>query len=573
MDYKKQYEEWLNCETVDALTKQELIAIKDEKEIEDRFYRNLEFGTGGLRGKIAAGINRLNVYTIAKATQGFAAYLNEISTKPCVCIAYDSRNKSDVFAKTAAQVLAGNGIKVYLYESLRPTPMLSFAVREHQAMGGIVITASHNPKEYNGYKVYGSDGGQITDEAAKKILGLINAVDIFKECKKMDLEEAEAKGLLEYMGTKEDESYYKKVADLVIRKKLVKEKAGTLNIIYTPIHGSGNVPVRTILKKLGFDHVHVIREQEEPDGDFPTAPYPNPENADVFKIAIEAAKDLNPDLIFGTDPDCDRIGVVVKENSGNYKVLTGNQVGILLSEYILNARKEEGILSNKDTIIKTIVTTQMVESIANNYDVQVMNVLTGFKYIGEKIGEFLQTKVNEFVLGFEESYGYLAGDFVRDKDAVIAAVLIAEMALYYKTQGQNLTEVLDKLYEQYGFYKEELIAVQMEGKDGQQKIQSIMNYLRQNPPSAVDGVKVGSIEDYKQSKIYDRNQSVVAEINLPQSNVIKYKLVDESWFVIRPSGTEPKMKIYASVVGKTKLDAEEQMTKFVENIQELIRMD
>lgn len=570
MSFKENYQLWLNHEKVDHDTKKELAELTNIKEIEDRFYKELEFGTGGLRGKMAAGTNRMNVYTVAKATQGFAKYLLKNYSSPSVCIAYDSRNFSDVFAKTAASVLTGNGIKVFLYESLRPTPMLSFAVRHLKADAGIVITASHNPKEYNGYKVYGSDGGQITGNAAQEILAFIHQTDIFDGITKISLEEAESKNLLCYIGKDVDEAYYNKVAELVIRKDLVKEKASELNIIYTPIHGSGNIPVRTMLKRLGFTNVHVVKEQELPDGNFPTTSYPNPENPDVFEIAIHMAKELKPDLIFGTDPDCDRIGVVVKEENGEYKVLTGNQVGVLLSDYVLNARKGEGIISKKDTIIKTIVTTEMVRKVTQNYDVQLMDVLTGFKYIGEKIQEFSETGSNNFVLGFEESYGYLSGDFVRDKDAVIASVLIAEMALYYKTQGKNLSQALNELYDKYGYYKEHLISIEMEGKDGQEKIAAMISNLRTNPVTEVNHVKVNVVEDYELSVRKHLKDNTEEKIDLPKSNVLKYILEDDSWFVVRPSGTEPKIKIYASVVGGNKKDADQKMDQFVVAVKALL---
>ena len=572
MDYKASYQQWLESDMIDEAIKTELAGITDEKEIEDRFYKNLEFGTGGLRGKIAAGTNRMNIYTIGKATQGLAQYLVTTFDAPSVAIAYDSRNKSDVFASEAARVLAANGVKVYLYESLRPTPMLSFAVRHLGTQAGIVITASHNPKEYNGYKVYGSDGGQLTDNAANRVLGYINDTDIFSGIKTMSLEEAEKQGLLVYIGEDVDNAYYEKVEGLVINKELVKEKASELNIIYTPIHGSGNIPVRTMLKRLGYTNVHVVKEQELPDGNFPTTSYPNPENAQVFEIAIDMAKEISPDLIFGTDPDCDRIGVIVKEDSGEYKVLTGNQVGVLLSEYMLNARKIGGILSPKDTLIKTIVTTEMVARVAEAYGAQLMNVLTGFKYIGEKIEEFEQTGSNTFVLGFEESYGYLSGGFVRDKDAVIASVLIAEMALYYKTQGKNLAQALNDLFEKYGFYKEALVSIQMEGKDGQEKIAEMITALRNNPPTEVDGVAINVAEDYKLSTRNDKVAGTTETINLPKSNVLKFILADNSWFVIRPSGTEPKVKIYASVVGENAADAEAKSAKFVDAIKKILNV-
>lgn len=572
MNYKQSYEMWLESDVIDIITKEELKALNNEKEIEDRFYKNLEFGTGGLRGKIAAGTNRMNIYTVGKATQGLAKYLVTNFTNPSIAIAYDSRNMSDVFAETAAKVLAANGVKVYLYESLRPTPMLSFAVRHLGAEAGIVLTASHNPKEYNGYKVYGSDGGQLTDNAANEVLGYINEIDLFTGIKTMNTEDAVKAGLLVYIGEDVDNAYYEKVETVVVNKELVKERASELNIIYTPIHGSGNIPVRAMLKRLGYTNVHIVKEQELPDGNFPTAPYPNPENPQVFKLAIEMAKEVGPDLIFGTDPDCDRIGVIVKEDSGEYKVLTGNQVGVLLSEYMLNARKETGVLSTKDTLIKTIVTTEMATRVAEAYDAQIMSVLTGFKYIGEKIEEFEQTGSNNFVLGFEESYGYLSGGFVRDKDAVIAATLIAEMALYYKTKGKNLAQALHDLFEKYGYYKEELVSITMEGKDGQEQIAAMITALRENTPTEVNGVKIATVEDYKLSTRTNVLEGTKEEIKLPKSNVLKFVLEDRSWFVIRPSGTEPKVKIYASVVGKDDVDAAKKSNAFVANIKQILNV-
>ena len=572
MNFEENYKAWLASEAIDEVTKEELKALTDQKEIEDRFYKNLEFGTGGLRGKIAAGTNRLNIYTISKATQGLATYLVKNFENPSVAIGYDSRNFSDTFAETAARVLAANGVKVYLYESLRPTPMLSFAVRHLNADAGIVVTASHNPKEYNGYKVYGSDGGQVTDNAANEILSYINNIDIFNDVKMMSKEEAIEKGLLVYIGEDVDNAYYEKVESLVVNKQLVKEHASELKIIYTPIHGSGNIPVRAMLKRLGYTNVSVVKEQELPDGNFPTAPYPNPEVPQVFEIAIDMAKEVSPDLIFGTDPDCDRIGVIVKEDSGEYKVLTGNQVGVLLSDYMLNARKETGVLSEKDTLIKTIVTTEMAARVAEAYNAQIMNVLTGFKYIGEKIEQFEQTGSNNFVLGFEESYGYLSGGFVRDKDAVIAATLIAEMALYYKTKGKNLAQALHDLFEKYGYYKENLISITMEGKDGQEQIAAMITNLRENMPQEVNSVKIATSEDYKLSKRVNNLEGTTEEIYLPKSNVLKFILEDKSWFVIRPSGTEPKVKIYASVVGNNLEEAEVKCDEFVKAIKAILNV-
>ena len=572
MNFQESYKSWLDSTVIDEVTKEELRAITDQKEIEDRFYKNLEFGTGGLRGKIAAGTNRMNRYTVGKATQGLATYLVKNFENPSAAIAYDSRNYSDTFAEVAARVLAANGVKVYLFESLRPTPMLSFTVRHLKTDAGIVLTASHNPKEYNGYKVYGSDGGQVTDNAANEILGYINNIDLFNDVKIISKEEAMEKGLLVYIGEDVDNAYYEQVETLVVNKQLVKDHASELKIIYTPIHGSGNIPVRAMLKRLGYTNVSVVKEQEKPDGNFPTAPYPNPEVPQVFEIAVEMAKEVQPDLIFGTDPDCDRIGVIVKEDSGEYKVLTGNQVGVLLSDYMLNARKETGVLSTKDTLIKTIVTTEMAARVAESYDAQIMNVLTGFKYIGEKIEQFEQTGSNNFVLGFEESYGYLSGGFVRDKDAVIAATLIAEMALYYKTKGKNLAQALHDLFEKYGYYKENLISITMEGKDGQEQIAAMITNLRENMPKEVNGVKIAVSEDYKLSQRVDHIAGTTEEIHLPKSNVLKFILEDKSWFVIRPSGTEPKVKIYASVVGANLEDAEVKCDYFVKAIKEVLNV-
>lgn len=572
MNFQESYKSWLDSTVIDEVTKEELRAITDQKEIEDRFYKNLEFGTGGLRGKIAAGTNRMNRYTVGKATQGLATYLVKNFENPSAAIAYDSRNYSDTFAEVAARVLAANGVKVYLFESLRPTPMLSFTVRHLKTDAGIVLTASHNPKEYNGYKVYGSDGGQVTDNAANEILGYINNIDLFNDVKIISKEEAMEKGLLVYIGEDVDNAYYEQVETLVVNKQLVKDHASELKIIYTPIHGSGNIPVRAMLKRLGYTNVSVVKEQEKPDGNFPTAPYPNPEVPQVFEIAVEMAKEVQPDLIFGTDPDCDRIGVIVKEDSGEYKVLTGNQVGVLLSDYMLNARKETGVLSTKDTLIKTIVTTEMAARVAESYDAQIMNVLTGFKYIGEKIEQFEQTGSNNFILGFEESYGYLSGGFVRDKDAVIAATLIAEMALYYKTKGKNLAQALHDLFEKYGYYKENLISITMEGKDGQEQIAAMITNLRENMPKEVNGVKIAVSEDYKLSQRVDNIAGTTEEIHLPKSNVLKFILEDKSWFVIRPSGTEPKVKIYASVVGANLEDAEVKCDDFVKAIKEVLNV-
>ncbi|MDT8716517.1 phospho-sugar mutase [Clostridium sp. 19966] len=559
MDYKEKYNLWLNSTLIDESTKNELKNISEEKELEDRFYKELEFGTGGLRGVIGAGSNRMNIYTVGKATQGLADYINAAySDEKSVAIAYDSRNMSKEFAQTAAEILSANNVKVYLFESLRPTPMLSFTVRELNCKAGIVITASHNPKQYNGYKVYGEDGGQVTDNNAKTILNCIEKVDNFEKIKKVTLDEGIKSNLISIIGEDVDKVYYEKVKSLTIRKELVKEKAKDLKIIYTPIHGSGNVPVRRVLNELGYTNLVVVKEQELPDGNFPTAPYPNPEEPKVFNIAMEMAKDVQPDIIFGTDPDCDRIGVVVKVSEGNYKVLTGNQTGALLTEYILSSLTEEGKLPKDGAVVKTIVTTEIARKIAKEYNVELMDVLTGFKYIGEKIKEFEENKNHSYIFGFEESYGYLSGDFVRDKDAVIAATLICEMTLYYKSKGISLYEALINLYNKYGYYKEKLVSLELKGKEGQEKIAKAIDFLRNNLDDSVNSVKITEKNDYKLSISYDKINNTESKINLPKSNVLKFILEDGSWFVVRPSGTEPKMKVYLSVVsdGLDKSDAE-----------------
>lgn len=570
MNYKEKYNEWLNSKVISESVKEELRGITDEKELEDRFYKELDFGTGGLRGVIGYGSNRMNVYTVSKATQGFANYLNKNFESPKVAIAYDSRNMSKEFAEAAALTLCANNVKVYLYESLRPTPMLSFATRHLSCQGGIVITASHNPKIYNGYKVYDEFGGQVTDEKAGLIINEVNSIENYEDIKTISLEEAIKDNLLEYIGEDVDKAYLEEVKGLTIRTELVKEHAKDLKVIYTPIHGSGNMPVRRVLKELGYENVEVVKEQEKPDGNFPTASYPNPENPQVFELALEMAKTNTPDIIFGTDPDCDRIGVVVKENSGEYKVLTGNQTGLLLTDYILSSLKEEGKLPSNGVVIKTIVTSEGARAIANYYGVEIMDVLTGFKYIGEKIRQFQENGDKKYLFGFEESYGYLAGEFVRDKDAVIASMLIAEMTLYYKEQGKSLYEALIELYNRIGFFKEDLISIELKGKEGQEKISKCLDLLRETALTEVDGVKVATRLDYKLSKEENLENNTEFVINLPKSNVLKYILADGSSFVVRPSGTEPKMKVYSAVKGESLTNAEEKLKRFNEKVMEII---
>ena len=570
MQYKDKYNDWLNSIVINEEMKNELRSIIDEKEIEDRFYKDLEFGTGGLRGVIGAGSNRMNIYTVSKATQGFADYLNENFKEPSVAIAYDSRNMSKEFSKAAALTLCANNIKVYLYEGLRPTPMLSFAVRHLDCKGGIVVTASHNPKEYNGYKVYDEFGGQVTDEKANIIINKVNNISSFDKIKNMDEEVAIKNGLLVYIGEEVDKSYIDLVKDLTVRKDLVKDKAKDLKIIYTPIHGSGNMPVRRVLSELGYTGVSVVKEQEMPDGNFPTASYPNPEEPAVFKLALEMAKEENPDVIFATDPDADRIGVVVKDSEGEYRVLTGNQTGLLLTKYILDSLKEENKLKENGVVIKTIVTTDGVKKIAEDYNIELIEVLTGFKYIGEKIQGFKVNNDKSYIFGFEESYGYLAGDFVRDKDAVISAMLIAEMTLFYKEQGKSLYDGLIDLYEKYGYFKETLVSFELKGKEGAEKISKCIDSLRNEALTEVNGYKIVKKYDYKLSIEEDTLTGEKKEINLPKSNVLKFVFDNDFWFVVRPSGTEPKMKAYVAVEGNGLKDSEDKLLGFKEEIVKLI---
>lgn len=549
MDINAPYSLWLQNLT-DSLLIDELASIKnDPTAISDRFWRDLEFGTGGLRGEIGAGTNRMNVYTVGKATQGLANFLLSQKSSPSVAIAYDTRNMSREFSEHAACVLCANGIKVFLFDTVHPTPMLSFAVRHLGCDAGVVITASHNPKQYNGYKVYGADGGQITDAAAATILSEINSCDVFNDVKTMSLDSAKSSGLLQHIGEDVDAPYFEKVKALAMRRDLLADKADTLKILYSPLHGTGNIPVRCVLSELGFSDVSVVREQELPDGDFPTAPYPNPEEPAVFKLAIELAKESDPDLIFATDPDCDRIGVLCKTLDGGFEVLSGNQTGALLCEYILMTRKEFSLLPQNAAIIKTIVTTSLAEKICAAYGVTLITVLTGFKYIGEKIGEWEQNHDHLFMFGFEESYGYLAGDFVRDKDAVIASALIAEMALYYKSRGMTLYEAMRELYNKYGYTAEKLISISMPGQDGQKKIAEIISDIRENYTEKFNGMDLKAFEDYKTSTRVICSTKEVQPIDLPTSNVLKFIFEDESWLVLRPSGTEPKMKLYIGAVG------------------------
>lgn len=569
IEYMTEYEKWLN--NADSETVEELESIKnDDLEIKDRFYQTLEFGTAGLRGIIGAGLNRMNNYVVGQATQGLANQLiktNPEGAKLSVVIAYDSRHKSDVFAKEAACILAANGIKAYLFDELKPVPELSFSVRYKKADAGIAVTASHNPAKYNGYKVYGADGAQLNPELAAIVLEEIDKTDIFKDIKKCDFNKAIKDGMIEMIGDEVEEAYLDCVQEQCINPKLTKEKGHTLKFVYTPFHGAGNKPVRKILKRIGFDNVVVVKEQELPDGDFPTVASPNPENKEGFALAIGYARECGADLIIGTDPDSDRVGILVKNKAGEYVTFTGNQVGALLTEYILSSLKERSELPPDGYVVKTIVTTNIIKAMCDFYGVEMKEVLTGFKFIGEKIKESEETGKGKYLFGFEESYGYLKGTYARDKDAVVATMLIAEMALYYQEQGSSVFEQMDKIYKKYGYYREEVESVTMEGIEGIEKIKAIMEEIRKNPPKTVAGKKVIAVRDYLTSVRTNTENGSTEKILLPKSNVIYLELEDDNNFVIRPSGTEPKIKLYCLLKGHT----EEESHILSENVKEDIK--
>lgn len=572
MEYLDEYARWIN--EADPETVAELESIKDDDaEIKDRFYKTLEFGTAGLRGVLGAGINRMNEYVVGQATQGLANQLIKTNGKDAdlsVVIAYDSRHKSDVFAKEAAQILAANGIKVYLFEELKPVPELSFSIRYLKTTAGIAVTASHNPAKYNGYKAYGSDGAQLNPELATIVLDEIGKTDIFTGVKKMDFEQAIDQGMIVMIGDEVEEAYLDEVQKQCVNPELAKEKGDTLKFVYTPFHGAGNKPVRKILKRIGFNNVVVVKEQELPDGDFPTVESPNPENKEGFKLAIGYAKECGADLIVGTDPDSDRVGILVKNDKGEYVTFTGNQVGTLLSEYILSALAEKDAVPKDGYIVKTIVTTNIIQAICDAYGIEMKEVLTGFKFIGEKIKESEETGIGTYIFGFEESYGYLKGTYARDKDAVVATMLIAEMALYYQENGTSIFEQMDNIYKKYGYYKEEVVSVTLEGIEGLAKIKSTMDRLRENPPEMVAGKKVIAVRDYLTSERVDKLTGENSGILLPKSNVIYFELEDQNNFIIRPSGTEPKIKLYCLMKGETEEEANELLKLVKEDIDRII---
>ena len=573
MGYMENYKKWCEDTYFDEATRAELKAIEgNDKEIQERFYKDLEFGTGGLRGIIGAGTNRLNIYTVSKATQGFANYIikqGEEAVKKGVAIAFDSRRMSPEFAEITALVLNGNGIKTYIYPSLRPTPMLSFAVRELNCTGGVVITASHNPPEYNGYKVYWADGGQVPYPRDEAIIEEVNAVTDFHTIKTANKDEAVKAGLFNVIGEEVDEAFDKNVLAQIVNPEIIKEQHD-LKIVYTPIHGSGNKPVRRVLEKAGFENVTVVPEQELPDSEFTTVGYPNPENPAVFELAIKLAEKIDADIILGTDPDCDRVGAVVKTKDGSYTVLTGNMTGTLICNYICSQKAKLGTLPKNGALVSTIVSSEMTKAIAKKYNLAYFDVLTGFKYIGEKIKEFEQTGDYQYVFGFEESYGCLSGTYARDKDAVVASLLICEMAAYYKSRGMSLYDGLMELYDTYGVYKEIIHSITLKGIEGIENMKKIMDTLRKDAPSEIAGVKVTETRDYLEDKTVDVATGKVSPTNLPKSNVLYFTLADDTWFCVRPSGTEPKIKIYFGTKADTVENAEKKIATAQDGIMKVV---
>ena len=556
MDFMESYNQWCQSATDDKDLIAELESIKNNKdEIYERFYRSLEFGTAGLRGVIGAGTNRMNIYVVRHATQGLANYVNSKFGGGAVAISHDSRIKADLFMIEAAKVLAANGIKAYITSELQPTPVLSFLVRDLKCQAGIMVTASHNPARYNGYKAYGEDGCQMTDVAAGIVYDEICKLDIFKDVKTMDFDEAISKGLIEYVA---DEVYDRYIGN--VKKQQINEgicKGADLKVVYTPLNGTGNKLVRRVLGEIGVEDIKIVKEQEMPDGNFTTCPYPNPEIKEALQKGLELCEVEKPDLLLATDPDADRVGIAVIDSDGSYRLLTGNETGIMLTDYILSNRKRLGTLPEKPIIVKTIVTSIMIERLCEKYGCELKNVLTGFKYIGEVILNLEPAnETDRFVFGFEESYGYLAGSYVRDKDAVVASMLICEMAAYYKKQGKTLAQVIDAMYEEYGYYKNTTLSFSFDGAAGMQKMADIMASLRANSPAEVSGMKVVKFYDFKESVEKDLVAGTEKVIELPKSNVLAYYLEGNNAAIVRPSGTEPKIKIYITAVGKDKADAQ-----------------
>ena len=565
------YNTWCDNAVDDDDLQTELKSIKDDSDaINDRFYRDLEFGTGGLRGVIGAGTNRMNIYTVRRATQGFADYLNQEYSEPSVAVSYDSRIKSDVFAKAAAEVLAANGIRVHIYSELMPTPMLSFAVRRLSCQGGIMVTASHNPAKYNGYKVYGDDGCQITLRGAEIILEKINSLDMFSGVKTSSFEEEISKGTISYIGQEVIDDFYINVLAQGINTELCASSG--LKVVYTPLNGTGNKPVRTILSKIGISDVTIVPEQEMPDGNFTTCPYPNPEIREALELGLKKCEEVRPDLLLATDPDCDRVGIAVPAEDGSYVLFSGNEVGAMLLEYICTQRIAKGTMPENPIAVKTIVTTDIVYSIAKEYGVEVIDVLTGFKFIGEQIG-FLEEKDEEsrYIFGFEESYGYLAGSYVRDKDAVVASMLICEMAAYYRTQGITLLQARENMYKKYGVFYHTLHSFTFEGESGMNKMSDIMTELRNNHPTEIGGLKVLKFEDYQTGISRDIAAGTETKLTLPKSNVLAFFLEDGAKAIVRPSGTEPKIKTYFTAKAPTHEECVELEAKLAADFTKVMK--
>lgn len=570
-DFNILYDRWVEKTKNNPEIQEELLFVKeDEEQILDRFYKNLEFGTAGLRGVLGAGTNRMNTYTVGQATQGLADYLNSKGESASVAIGYDSRIKSDIFAAECAQILAANGIKTYIFPRLIPTPMVSYAVMRLRCSSGIVITASHNPSKYNGYKCYDPSGYQMTDEAANETYSFIRKVDMFEDVKKMPFDEALEKGLIEYVSEDIIEEYYSLVMQRPINPEICRES--DIRIIYTPLNGTGNIPVRTILERAGFKNVSVVKEQENPDGTFPTCPYPNPEIKQVFECAIEMTKDNKADLLLATDPDCDRVGIAVLDG-GDYVLLNGNDVGVLLTEYMLSARKEKGTLPEKSLMTKSFVSTKLVDKVAAKYGCTVVDVLTGFKYVGEFVTD-LEKKGEDhrFIMGFEESYGYLIGTHARDKDGVAASLMVCEMAAYYKSKGMTLVDALNAVYDEHGFYTDNLYNFVFEGASGMVKMQEIMTATRSNPPESLAGLQVLEVHDFETGTITDTASGEKKELAFLKSNILAYKLPDGNFAIVRPSGTEPKIKVYITGCGKTKEESQKVADSIGEAMKDLLKI-
>ncbi|HDV8364234.1 TPA: phospho-sugar mutase [Bacillus cereus] len=570
MNWKQEFSRWLSYAQLDAELKEQLENMKqDEKKIEDSFYKNLEFGTGGMRGELGAGTNRLNVYTVRKATKGLASFiekLGEEAKKRGVVVAYDSRHKSPEFAMEVAATLGARGITTYVFESLRPTPVLSFAVRHLHTVSGIVLTASHNPPEYNGYKVYGEDGGQLPPKEADELISYVNAVEDELTVEVADVEQLKAEGLLHIIGQEVDDAYAAELNNVIINKEMVQKVGKDLKIVFTPLHGTSNISVRRGLKEVGFTDVTVVKEQELPDPNFSTVKSPNPEEHAAFEYAIRDGEKVGADVLIATDPDADRLGVAVRNHNGEFQVLTGNQTGALMLDYLLSQKKENGTLPENGVVLKTIVTSEIGRTIAKAYGLDTVDTLTGFKFIGEKIRQYEESGQYEFQFGYEESYGYLIRPFCRDKDAVQSVLFACEVAAYYKSQGKTLYDGLLEVFEKYGFFREDLVSLTLKGKDGAEKIQEMMATFRENPPKEVAGLTVVAVEDYKASIVTSLQDGHKEEIHLPKSNVLKYQLEDGSWFCLRPSGTEPKIKFYFGVKDSSLQNSEQKLLTIKEDI-------